>query len=155
MRSFIRNGRPYGPSVNKLDEHFAELNRGDELRHEDVERIIGEQRASARYQAVVRVWRKRVLRTRKLWIATFSPVGFRVTTEIEQLQAGASKVKTARRFVVNAGAITEFMDASEEHAKSAQTRQLAEIRSTAESVESAHKVLSVLHKPFAALPRGR
>ncbi len=54
-----KDGLPTGPDVTLLQQEWDNLQAGDRIEYEDVERVIGTDRRSARWKTVTISWRKR------------------------------------------------------------------------------------------------
>lgn len=61
MSKVFFGGMPTQIDVDKLREAFPAIEEGDEVRHEDIEAVLGLERGSNRYKTVVEAWRKRLL----------------------------------------------------------------------------------------------
>jgi hypothetical protein len=99
-------GVPVAPDVKLLLGHFQELEPGTQIKHEDVEPVLGLKRKEHRYRTVVQRW------MRELWddynIRMVGMIGgFRVLTPEERLdQSEHQRVKGTRRLLQSVREVT-------------------------------------------------
>lgn len=86
MKAFF-GGMPTGVDVRKIDSAFQNLAIGDEVAHDDMERVLGIARTQSRYRTVTNAWRKSKLRD-GVEIGAVASVGFRVLSEVERVNGG-------------------------------------------------------------------
>lgn len=150
-------GVPTGPDVLRLIESFPDLKPGDEVTHERISSVIGQDRESNRYKSVVTAWRKKMFRDHNIDMEAVQNVGFRVLNSIERVSAGVKGVGKNVRGLVR----------SESRIRSAPAEQLSQqqqgvrehvLRHTGALVDSARrasKEIAVKFTPQAQLPRVR
>lgn len=88
-------GLPTQPDVNRLNEAFA-LKVGDEIRHEQIEAVLGVSRNSNRYRTVTNAWRNN-RRMYGLELGSVTGVGFRVLDPAERIDRGYADVRSGVR----------------------------------------------------------
>ncbi|KQP36110.1 hypothetical protein [Pseudorhodoferax sp. Leaf274] len=105
MSKVYFGGMPTEPDVKKLLAAFPDIQEGDEIAHEDIERVIGHKREDNRYRAVVAAWRKRLLNDENQDLGAVSGIGFkclapdeRISRSVDGFQSGTRKqLRSVRR----------------------------------------------------------
>lgn len=92
------------PDVRKLRESFGDLvnRRGDLIRHEEIEAILGLDRKANRYKTVVNKWRKEVEVLHGVVVDGRGEAigkGYMILLDSEQLKFGVKQRESARRRV--------------------------------------------------------
>jgi hypothetical protein len=93
---------PYatGPEVRKLIEAFPNIQRGQLITHDEIEKVIRHKRDSNRYKTVTSRWRKEVENERGIVIdgrGEAQGVGFRALLDGEQVKFGVNQRKASQR----------------------------------------------------------
>ena len=73
-------------TASAVYEHAKDLDRGDTLAHDDIERISGCLRYEGQWGAIVMKVRKKILRERGIALRPIATVGYRFCTKEEQLK---------------------------------------------------------------------
>jgi hypothetical protein len=69
-------GLPTGPDVKLLLEHWPQIKEGQEISHEEVERVLKLKRDETRYRGVTMAWRKHLFRNDNIFVDAIAGVGF-------------------------------------------------------------------------------
>lgn len=103
MSKVFFGGMPTEIDVKKLREAFPEINEGDEIAHEQIEKLLNLDRNANRYRTVTEVWRKKLL-NEGTDMGAVAGVGFRclnpkerITRSVEGFQSGTRKQLRAVR----------------------------------------------------------
>ena len=100
--NIFTGGVPTGPQVRKLEAAFPDVEsiRGDVLKHDVIEEIIGEKRGTSRYRTITAAWRRKVEIATGIVIdgrGEALNIGFRVLTDGDQVGFGVDQRRYGTR----------------------------------------------------------
>lgn len=96
MSKVFFGGMPTQIDVDKLREAFPAIEEGDEIRHEDIESVLGLERGSNRYKTVVEVWRKKMLND-GVDLGALAGIGFKSLNPTERIEKSVDGFQSGTR----------------------------------------------------------
>lgn len=95
----FRGGLPYGPELKRLNEAFPSLELGQTITHTEMSDVLELDRNGPRYSAIVRAWRKSLLRNCDIDCEPVPGVGIRVMTPAERQEFRRGRWRGRSRLV--------------------------------------------------------
>jgi len=145
MSKLYLGGVPTELEVRALREKYQSLKIGDKVPHDDIEALIGAQRRTSRYMAVVNRWRNLEEKEHGIVIGPDTPNGYKVLSDKEKLTLSTSKLKSAGRFAYRSRKVAERIDVS--NLTEEQRKDFDHSNKTAAAIIMASRL-----KPVAELP---
>lgn len=94
-------GVPWSVDVQKLEREFGVPEKGRMFLHEELERVIGLDRRTSRYKAVVRTWRKLLLGDHNLDSIAILGEGIKILPEPGRVLNAESFLRAGTRKIAN------------------------------------------------------
>lgn len=109
MQSIVKK-LPYEPDLRKLDERFAEIPVGMEIKWAELADACGWPVGSARFKSITFAWRKRVFRDRNVLLLAVPGYGVKAVDPAERVTHASHKTKSHLRGISRAGHIVARTD---------------------------------------------
>lgn len=148
------NGVPTKPDVDKLLVLFRKLEVGDEVSHESMEKVLHQQRSTARYRTVVTKARKEFAKESGVVLVAVSGSGLAYPSGRDQLRYGADKVRAGVRSVRRGTEITAMVgdDRLDSAGKAARDFAAQRMLALAEYTKTEARKIQMAVVPTKSLP---